>query len=664
MRPVPRARRRWAGAALLLAVGLAATAAPAGARQGEAATTGDDLRLVAQSTWVAEGEPFELALRVAGGLPAAGEVVLTLYGAVTSRDVLVQAPAATAELGPVRDTLSVPTGLVPRGRDGRYLLRIATGGDGPGLQVDDPGVYPLTVAVAAADGTTVDELTTFLVRPPADAAATPLRTAVVLPLHAPPSHAPDGTAGLADRTRQLLTVRSALLERHPDLAVTVAPTPETLEATAVVDPALARRVRRALADRSVVGGPYVRLDLASWAAVGDLRVPLDDQFDEGEATLERVLGRPIDDTTWVGDANPTGAAIDALDDVGVERAVVPLESVTGTVTPVTEPVVVVGATDQELPAVLADPTLTGAVEGTPDAVLLAHRLLATLAWLATPVADGGGAVTGTDDGVVVSLSATRPLPPAFLGTLFDALDGPPGPLEAVTLARLFEADPVGDPGPEPGPRVTGVPTVAVDLTAYGRNLGVARSQVGGFAAFAGRRDPRSIDLDRRLLVSGSGDLVADQRGEYLAAALAGVRVGTRGFAITDDEKVTLTSREGDIPVTLRNDTGGPVDVVLRFDSDNRLEFPDGSSRRLVLAEGATQIDVPVVARTSGSFPLRITATAPDGSLVVGRARLTVRSTAVSGVGIVLSVGALLVLAVWWGRHWHTTRRNRRLVDPT
>jgi len=348
--------------------------------------------------------------------------------------------------------------------------------------------------------------------------------------------------------------------------------------------------------------------------------------------------------------------------------VVPLEAVTGTVTPVTEPVVVVGATDQELPAVLADPTLTGAVEGAPDAVLLAHRLLATLAWLATPVADGGGAVTGTDDGVVVSLSATRPLPPAFLGTLFDALDARPGPLEAVTLARLFEVDPVGDPGPEPGPRVTGVPTVAVDLTAYGRNLGVARSQVGGFATFAGRRDPRSIDLDRRLLVSGSGDLVADQRGQYLAAALAGVREGTRGFAITDDEKVTLTSREGDIPVTLRNDTGGPVDVMLRFDSDNRLEFPDGNRRRLVLAEGATRIDVPVVARTSGSFPLRITATAPDGSLVVGRARLAVRSTAVSGVGIVLSVGALLVLAVWWGRHWHTNRRNRRLVaipdEPT
>jgi hypothetical protein len=70
-----------------------------------------------------------------------------------------------------------------------------------------------------------------------------------------------------------------------------------------------------------------------------------------------------------------------------------------------------------------------------------------------------------------------------------------------------------------------------------------------------------------------------------------------------------------------------------------------------------------VTRASGAFPLRITATSPDGVLTVSRARVTVRSTAVSGVGLVLSIGALLVLVVWWASHWRTARRNRRLVDP-
>jgi hypothetical protein len=71
----------------------------------------------------------------------------------------------------------------------------------------------------------------------------------------------------------------------------------------------------------------------------------------------------------------------------------------------------------------------------------------------------------------------------------------------------------------------------------------------------------------------------------------------------------------------------------------------------------------VEARASGSFPLRITVTSPDGVLTVTRARVTVRSTFVSGVGVVLSVGALIFLVAWWGLHFRSTRRNRRLVDP-
>jgi len=39
----------------------------------------------------------------------------------------------------------------------------------------------------------------------------------------------------------------------------------------------------------------------------------------------------------------------------------------------------------------------------------------------------------------------------------------------------------------------------------------------------------------------------------------------------------------------------------------------------------------------------------------------VRSTAVSGVGLVLSIGAGLFLVVWWARHWHRTRRSARLI---
>ena len=75
----------------------------------------------------------------------------------------------------------------------------------------------------------------------------------------------------------------------------------------------------------------------------------------------------------------------------------------------------------------------------------------------------------------------------------------------------------------------------------------------------------------------------------------------------------------------------------------------------------TTLKVPVEARTAGVYPLKIDLTSPDGSLPLASAQYTVRSTAASGVGIVLSIGAALLLALWWGRDLHHGRRARQLV---
>lgn len=642
----------------LLIPGLLSGAGPSGAQEAPDSRP----RLVAQTPWVAEDQPFSMAFAVHGGLPADGTIELTLYGAITDRETLIRSGTDPTRLGDVRDVLSVPTALVPRGRDGAFRLRLATDGSNAGLPVADPGVYPLAVAVAAADGTTGPPMLTFVVRTAEDAATTPLLTAVVLPLHAPPAFGPDGRPVVSDRARRLLEVRAGLLDKYDDVPLTVVPTPETLAAVARVDPILLASVRAALADRHVVGGPYVRLDLAAFSGVPDLADPLQDQFQAGDRTLRRVLRKDIDQRTWVGAGNPTTDAIDALARAGIDRALFRQESVTGATVPINEPVVVAGATGQTIDAVLADAVLRAHVNGTGDPVLMAHRALADLALLSAPPDEGGIATDDGQAGVVLELTATRPLPAAFLDTLLEGLQAG-GPTRAVSLAGLLDDDPLGDPGVEPGPVVDGIALSGQDLTAYGRNLAITRQTVDGYASFAGQADPLTRDLRRRLLVSGAVDLTESRRGAYLRSVSHAIADQTADVAITDDETVTLTSREGDIPLTIRNDTGAPVEVRLSFDSDNKLEFPDGATQRLRLDEGPNRVEVPVVARASGAFPLRITATSPDGVLTVSRARVTVRSTAVSGVGLVLSIGALLVLVVWWASHWRTARRNRRLVDP-
>jgi hypothetical protein len=78
-----------------------------------------------------------------------------------------------------------------------------------------------------------------------------------------------------------------------------------------------------------------------------------------------------------------------------------------------------------------------------------------------------------------------------------------------------------------------------------------------------------------------------------------------------------------------------------------------------LVEDTTRVPINVRTRASGDSALDVTLQTPDGGLVIDRTRVTVRSTAFSGVGVVLSVGAGTFLALWWGRHIVVARRDRR-----
>jgi hypothetical protein len=126
------------------------------------------------------------------------------------------------------------------------------------------------------------------------------------------------------------------------------------------------------------------------------------------------------------------------------------------------------------------------------------------------------------------------------------------------------------------------------------------------------------------------------------------------------QTINFTARDGVVSLTFHNATGYPVKALVRLQGD-KLEFPghENGLLEVTLADETTRVSLNVRARASGDSPLGLTLSAPDGHLVIGHARITVRSTAFSGVGIVLLVGAGLFLAIWWLRHAIATRRLRR-----
>jgi hypothetical protein len=90
-------------------------------------------------------------------------------------------------------------------------------------------------------------------------------------------------------------------------------------------------------------------------------------------------------------------------------------------------------------------------------------------------------------------------------------------------------------------------------------------------------------------------------------------------------------------------------------------LPGGSTMPVTIDGPSVRLDIAVRTRASGAFPIQVEVTSPDGQLSLASTRYSVRSTAVSGLGLILSLGAGLFLVVWWARHWRGSRRSAKLV---
>jgi hypothetical protein len=75
--------------------------------------------------------------------------------------------------------------------------------------------------------------------------------------------------------------------------------------------------------------------------------------------------------------------------------------------------------------------------------------------------------------------------------------------------------------------------------------------------------------------------------------------------------------------------------------------------------GNTEIELPVVARSNGTSSVEIELLTPEfGQTVAGPAVLTARVNALTGLGQVITGGAVLVLLSWWFGHFRRRRRRR------
>ncbi len=165
-------------------------------------------------------------------------------------------------------------------------------------------------------------------------------------------------------------------------------------------------------------------------------------------------------------------------------------------------------------------------------------------------------------------------------------------------------------------------------------------------------------LSDDLLSTEASDLSTAGRTAALTTYQRAFAAETGKISLATEETVTFTAQQASIPITVLSAAPYPVTVVVTLTSD-KFNFPNGASHELVLNRPTTSWRFTARARTSGDrLPIDVSLHTQNGHLLLARTVLTVHSTAISFVGVALTVLAGAVLLVWWARTWRRSRRQR------
>jgi len=669
----------------MVAVGLALMALPASAtRQTERATgtsTTPAIALLSQPAWSPLGSDVPVRVDLAGATPGL-EVRAVVHTYVQSR-IAFERTLEGERLGSEIGTVAQPVELLPASPEGGRVLTLplqdpSAPRDPNRLRISLPrtvaaGVYPVEIELRDPErGEVLAGFVTHLVAtaPVAEGplVAEQLRLSWIWRIAANPATRVDGTVTAAF-TRSVgfggrLNRIASLLPAAVGIPIVLAPGPETVatweaegrrDSTAAAGSAA---IRDAAATHEVLAAPFVPIDGPSLETVG-LGTESVHELRVGTSSLDAVLGTRVDPRTT--DATPLDAAyLERLRTAGVDRVVVPPSALAplddpGQYTP-THPFALENL-GQLFAAVETRPELSALLDTAGTPALRAQRFLAGLSVVA---------LEQPNDlrGVVVDTARRWNPDPEVINPVLAGLRENPL-IEASSLDELMTTVPPreGEAGPvvrQLVPIAPGPPSVsAIAFTATSRRL-------DGLASMVGATDPvveRGRDSLLVALTSAWSPATARTRSSARLNHVDNEIHSVANQVIAPDTRtVTLISRRSDIPISILNTTGREVTIRVQLDSE-KLEFPDGDARVLTLPSRNTTVRLPVESRASGTFPLRVTITSEDGALNLQQARYTVRSTVVSGVGVILTIGAGLFLAIWWLTHWRRTRRNPLPVAP-
>lgn len=125
--------------------------------------------------------------------------------------------------------------------------------------------------------------------------------------------------------------------------------------------------------------------------------------------------------------------------------------------------------------------------------------------------------------------------------------------------------------------------------------------------------------------------------------------------------VNLTGRDTPLPLVVENTGPEPLQVLIRLNAP-RLVVPNEPLAK-TLPPGVSSVQVPVEARSNGSFDVEVEVLSPAGTPVVSGVTIVAKAMTLSGFGRLVGFGLILVLISWWVSHLRRQRQRKVAATP-
>jgi len=202
------------------------------------------------------------------------------------------------------------------------------------------------------------------------------------------------------------------------------------------------------------------------------------------------------------------------------------------------------------------------------------------------------------------------------------------------------------------------PRPSVDLDERVRLAQTARLRAADIGSMLPIGDPRSVTWSENLRTALSTGLTESESAAIVGAVDSDVARVRAQVVQPESFSFTIAGDAAPIPLRVENRGDTPLAVVVHAESD-KLTFPEGDLDVVLEPNQINNIDIPVEARSNGVFPVVVEIRTPAGSRLADPVELTARVSALTGLGRLFTVGAVLVLATWWFSYFRRRRITRR-----